>query len=282
MSDVSLEELDIDYHRQKYAAHISTVNPETAAYFTRQALQTHSLVIKNALNEAETSAVMIAQNLSEQARYYILYGVARRLSMMRVSYSEILRCIPTDRTEPLNADETATVERDINIIYINIRGALDNYAWCLLHQTTTDKTRKLAPAKVGLFAKEFMADANLADLRPKLSDFSAWHTELKDRRDPAAHRIPLSVPPCVLNPEEASRYAALSLQIFTAKSEQDRNALNAQQRKIGTFSPYFVHHPDVPGTPIYPTLPQDIANLMKIVKLVHTQLAIDLCLSAMA
>jgi hypothetical protein len=93
----------------------------------------------------------------------------------------------------------------------------------------------------------------------------------------------LSVPPCVLNPEEeAARYAALELQIFTAKSEQDRNALKAQQRKIGTFSPYFVHHPDVPGTPIYPTVPQDIANLIKIIKLVHTELAIDLCLSAMA
>ena len=199
MSDVILEELDIDYHLPEYVTHIAAVNKKTAMYFTHQAQQTHSLVVKNALNNAQTSAVMIAQNLSEQARPYILYGAARRLGMMRVSYCDILRCIATDRIEPLASDEAATVERDLNIIYINIRGVLDNYAWCLLHQTTTDKTRKLAPTKVGLFSKEFTADANLVDLRPKLCGFSAWHTELKGRRDPAAHRIPLSVPPCLLN-----------------------------------------------------------------------------------
>jgi hypothetical protein len=62
------EELDIDYHRQKYAAVIAAVNTKTATYFTHQALQSHSLVVKNALNDAQTSAVMIAQKLSEQAR----------------------------------------------------------------------------------------------------------------------------------------------------------------------------------------------------------------------
>lgn len=283
MSAVILEELDIDYHRQKYAAFITTVNTKTATYFTHQALQSHSLVVKNALNDAQTLAVMIAEKLSEQARYYILYGAARRLEMMRVSYCDILRCIATDRTEPLTSDEEATVERALNVIYINVRGVLDNYAWCLFHQTMTDKTRKLVPAKVGLFSKEFMADANLVDdLRPELRKFDAWHTELKDRRDPAAHRIPLSVPPCVLNPEEAARYAALEIQILTTKSEQDRNVLNAQQRKIGTFVPCFVHHPDVEGTAIYPTVPQDIANLIKIIKLVHAKLATNLLLSAIA
>jgi hypothetical protein len=62
------EELDIDYHRQKYAAVIAAVNTKTATYFTHQALQSHSLVVKNALNDAQTSAMMIAQKLSEQAR----------------------------------------------------------------------------------------------------------------------------------------------------------------------------------------------------------------------
>jgi hypothetical protein len=226
-------------------------------------------VVQNALNDAQTSAVMTAQNLSEQAKYYILYGAARRLGMMRVSYRGILRCIATDRTEPLAPDEAAAVERDLNIIYINVRGVLDNYAWCLYHQTTTDQTRKLAPVQVGLFSKKFMADPNLANLKPKLSGFSAWHTDLKNRRDPAAHRIPLFVPPACLNPEEQERYAALDTQIFATKSEREREVLNAQQRKIGTFMPCFVHHPDNGRTPIYPTVPQDIANLIKIINLVH-------------
>ena len=270
MNTVFLEELDISYHRQQYAAFIGSANANTAAYFTHQSLQNHSLVVKNALNRAQTTAVMTAENLSEQARYYILYGVARRLGMMRVSYSDILRCIATDRTEPLSSDEVVAVERDLNIIYINVRGVLDNYAWCLLHEITTDKARELAPMKVGLFSKDFMDDANLANLKPKLSGFSAWHTDLKKRRDPVAHRIPLYVPPAFLNPAEQERYAALEREIYVAKTEQCRNVLNAQQRKIGTFVPCFVHHPDEGGMEIYPTVPQDIANLIKIAKLVHT------------
>ena len=103
----------------------------------------------------------------------------------------------------------------------------------------------------------------------RISGFSAWHTDLKNRRDPAAHRIPLYVPPACLNPAEQERYAALERQIFAAKTEQCKDVLNAQQRKIGTFVPCFLHHPDEGRMEIYPTVPQDIANLIKITKLVH-------------
>jgi hypothetical protein len=271
-SDVStvLNELDISYHCKQYAAFTDSGNVDTAAYFIQEALENHSLVVKNALNCAQTAAVIIAGNLSGQAQYYILYGVARRLGMMRVAYSDILRCIATGRTEPLSSDEVAAAERDLNIIYINVSGVLDNYAWCLLHQITTDKMRNLHRRNVGLFSKDFMNDPNLADLKPKLSDFCTWHTDLKKRRDPAAHRIPLYVPPALLNPAEHERYATLEREISAAKTDQRRDELLAQQRKIGTFVPCFVHHPDEGGMKIYPTVPQDIANLIKIAKLVHT------------
>jgi hypothetical protein len=110
-------------------------------------------------------------------------------------------------------------------------------------------------------------------LKQKLINLGAWHTDLKNRRDPPAHRILLYVPPAILSPEEQERYAALDKQISGTKSEQERKVLSAQQRRIGTFMPYFIHHPDEGRMAIYPTVPQDIANLIKVAKLVPTVLA---------
>lgn len=270
----AMDQLDFEFHKQKYEPLAGTGNVETTAYFTHQALYNHSLVVHDALRDIQLTAATIAPTLSnEEAKFFILYGPGRRLGMIWVSYRDILEHIATDRTEPLPQDEVATVSRDLNVIYINIPGVLDNYALCLLHQVATDKTKKLPAVKVGLFSSEFMDDPNLDSLRPLLDEFSKWHKELKTRRDPAVHRIPLYVPPAALSSEEKDRYIELGEQIDEAtkiQNFQKYDELNAEQDRLGTFMPYFLHHPDEDIIPIYPTVPQDIANLIKIVNHVHT------------
>jgi hypothetical protein len=54
--------------------------------------------------------------------------VGRRLRMILVAYRSVFDTIAPDRKEPLPLNEMAAVSRDLNIIYINICGALDNYA----------------------------------------------------------------------------------------------------------------------------------------------------------
>lgn len=269
-----MDQLDFEYHRQQHEALAGTGNVETTAYFLCEALYIHSLVVLDALRDLQSTAATIAPTLSNQdARFFIRHGPGRRLGMIWVSYRYIVEHIATDRTEPLPQDEVATISRDLNVIYINIPGVLDNYAWCLFHQVATDKTKKLPRVKVGLFSSAFMDDPNLASLRPLLDEFGKWHKELKTRRDPAVHRIPLYVPPAALNPEEEDRYRELEDQIADAFNNQDFeqvDELSAQQGRIGTFKSYFLHHPDEDIIPIYPTVPQDIANLIKIVQHVHT------------
>ena len=269
-----MDQLDFEFHRQKYEALGGTVNVETTAYFMCEALNIHSLLVMDALRGVQYTAVTIAPILTNQeAKFFILYGPGRRLRMIWVSYRDILELIAPHRTEPLPQDEVGTISRDLNVIYINILGVLDNYAWCLFHQVATDKTKKLPPVRVGLFSSEFMDDPNLASLRPLLDEFGKWHKELKTRRDPAVHRIPLYVPPAVLNPEEVDRYRELEDQIadaFNSLNFEQVDELSAQQGRIGTFNSCFIHHPGEDTIPIYPTVPQDIANLIKIVKRVHT------------
>lgn len=268
-----MDQLDFEFHRRQYEVLAGTENAEATAYFMCEALDIHSLLVRDALRSVQYTAATIAPTLSnEEAKFFMLHGPGRRLGMIWVSYSNILDHIATDRIEPLPQDDVATISRDLNVIYINIPGVLDNYAWCLLHQVATDKTKKLPPVKVGLFSRDFMDDSNLTSLRPLLEEFGNWHKELKTRRDPAVHRIPLYVPPAVLNPEELDRYRELEDQIADAFNNQDFEQveeLNDQQGKIGTFMSCFLHHPDDDIIPIYPTVPQDIANLIKIVKRVH-------------
>lgn len=269
-----MDELDFEFHRKKYEALAGTESAAATAYFMCTALDIHSLLVRDTLRSVQYTAAIIAPTLSnEEARFFMLYGPGRRLGMIWVSYTDILDHIAADRKEPLSHDEVATVSRGLNVIYINIPGVLDNYAWCLLHQVATDKTKKLPAVKVGLFSSEFMDDPNLDLLRPLLDEFSKWHKELKTRRDPAVHRIPLYVPPAALNPKEEDQYRELEDQIADAFNNQNFeqvDELTAQQGRIGTFMSCFIHHPGEDIIPIYPTVPQDIANLIKIVNHVHT------------
>lgn len=269
----SMDDLDFEYHAAQYRKLAGNANDEVQKYFLHEAQEIHSLVVQDALRDLLLAAIGVLPALSrDQAKYFIRYGVGRRLRMMWVSYREILACITPNRPEPLSLDDVGSVSRDLNVIYINILGVLDNYAWCLLHEIGTPETKGLSPASVGLFSPKLLADANLGKLKPIVQQFQKWHAELRNRRDPVAHRIPLSVPPAVLSPEEIGRYEDLERLAIEAVNHRDfarAEELHSAQSKIGTFIPCFVHHPDEGPTPIYPTVPQDIANLIKIVKQLH-------------
>lgn len=268
--------LDFEHHLRIYQAHIGHGNSRNDEHFIHEAQSMHSLKVQDALRDSFVDAVSILESLqNKEADNYIRFGAARRLRMMWVSYREILSIIEPDRKEPLPGDDVSLVERDLNVIYINISGVLDNYAWCLLNEAATEPTKKLSRMHVGMFSSRFISDPNFEVLKPDIDRFSDWNKELKDKRDPAAHRIPLTVPPSVLNQEEGKRYKELHDAWIKASAEQqfdEADKYSDQQDSLGTFMPCFLHHPDEGVLPIYPTVPQDIANLVKISGIIHAYL----------
>jgi len=77
-----------------------------------------------------------------------------------------------------------------------------------------------------------------------------WNIDLKNRRDPSAHRIPLYVPPAVLNEAEAARHE----EIWTRKNGRvSTNAMPSLRMKsrLRTFRPHFFHDLAADGLPIY-------------------------------
>lgn len=266
------DDLDFAHHVKRYEGYTGHANLESDAFFTHEAQKHHSLVVQDALRDVFFDAARYADTLSDQnATYFMKFGVGRRLKMMWASYREILSHVPPDRTEPLSQDDVGVVSRDLNVIYINIHGVLDNYAWCLLHEVTTEAPKKVDKMSVGLFSSRIMSNPRFVDLKPKIDRYGDWNNELKKKRDPVAHRIPLYVPPAILNPEEAERYKEFcgAAMEATAKLEFEKaDEFHGRAERLGTFSPHFMHHPGDGALPIYPTVPQDIANLVKIARVI--------------
>jgi hypothetical protein len=229
----------------------------------------HALSVFNPLRDWSQKSIQIAQNLSnDNARYYMLYGAGRRLIMMFYAYQAITHIAYDQRTEPLSSDEQHTFSREINIIYMHLRGVLDNFAWCLLYERQPELEGTIHRNDVGLFSQKFRRQfAAFSEIEDEITVHDVWNEEVKKRRDPVAHRIPLYVPPAVITQEEAKTYQALNNRfndkLNSLKLDEADLAFDAMNT-IGTFFPYFVHHPDEPRIPIYPTIPTDMTHLIRI------------------
>ena len=146
--------------------------------------------------------------------------------------------------------------------------------------------------QTGLFSKELLKDPSMIDVALLVGGFEKWNDDLKTRRDPAAHRIPLSVPPSALNAADQKKAAEIDAEIVAARSEANEllavggnalpplekvSLLYSKLRRIGTFLPVFVHHPSEGAMKIYPTVPEDIGTMIRITRdlsvLIRTRLA---------
>jgi hypothetical protein len=186
--------------------------------------------------------------------------------MMWYAYRNVVvYSAPPDRLKPLSADESVELTRDLNVIYINILGTLDNLAWALLHEFAPEKA-KTTPSKIGLFNHCISKDDRFKRLSSVLDPHRDWSRDLANRRDPSAHRIPLTIPPQVLVHEDGAQifefprdfeHAAQSLDFARADEKLK------QTERIGRFVPYFIHDVENGPFPIYPTLPEDVAHTVE-------------------
>jgi hypothetical protein len=252
------------------------------AYCYRQAEHMHALSVCDAIRDVHIAAAMLSESVrNSEADFHLRFGVARRTKFIWLSLRRVLASIPPARTEPLIGDDLEEVARDLNVIYLNIRGALDNIASTIIDLFGSESSRNLPPIQISLFGQKLSKDENLSDIIKLIEPFRSWNKALSGRRDPAAHRIPLSVPPAILDPNSRKDYeaaiekyhAAFGGAVRAAQGGEDSlgqfekaRALFEETEKIGLFVPVFVHHPDDGLIPIYPTVPTDIAQLTKIAR----------------
>ncbi|MEX0643924.1 MAG: hypothetical protein WD076_01335 [Parvularculaceae bacterium] len=169
----------------------------------------------------------------------------------------------------------------MNVTYINIRGVVDNLAWALRYYLGKDEASDLSPADIDLFGKRFREKRFMQPIYGTIEPFRSWYVDLKKRRDPSAHRIPLALVPALLNPSDAEKHRQIETQIDSlshkALVELKRanhdgatalfsaiNDLREAQRNIGTFSPIFYHDLRELPAPLYPTVAQDVGTLIRL------------------
>ncbi len=250
-------------------------NAENDRYFDNQARENHIYGVNNALNQLLGDAAVLIElgGFTQTAEYFMRFGVLRRLRLMIAAFRNLQSIIMPDRKVPLTMEQSDEVCRDLNALYVNILGLLDNYAWTIVHQAGSPSTQAAKPLAISIFKRAFAADPALSSVALTLAPFSTWETEVKKRRNPAAHRMPLYVPPAGYEPEAVEALRDIDQLISTALREQDFDKMRDLQKKrerIGIFIPIFAHDPGEEINEIYPTLPQDLGQMVKIGRIAQT------------
>ncbi len=288
---ISNEQLEYQTHFSGYQQYLTGII-ENDFYWHFQAQDMHALHVLDAIRDLQVEVLALSGRVpNEEAATNLNFGAARRVRMIWGGFRHLYSLIRPDRSEPMMHDDVFEAARALNDIYIHTRGVLDNYAWVLVLLFGNVST--IRRTDVDLFGRRL--ESNLAlKIVDVLAPYRDWNREIKARRDPVAHRIPLSVPPSFFNEEDHAhflklndrysaavrRFSELALiqasqsDLDAASAEADR--LHEESQRVGRFSPIIVHDPKEGGTRIYPTVPQDIGTLVRVVRKLNERIASSL------
>lgn len=198
-----------------------------------------------ALQDLKSSHVHLGIQFDGQLGNHLIYGVCRRLDVIRRSLSNIFLCYPPSRTERLGEADLSNVQINLHAFCINVAGILDNWAWAfaLRHDLVDQVGGKFG---VGLF-KEKLASFFTQELSRQVDSMRDWHDlYLKEYRDALAHRIPLYIPPFVLYGDEVDTYKELEKQkndlLYSSRfNEKKYKEISKKLDQMGCAGDFFLH-----------------------------------------
>lgn len=198
---------------------------------------------------------------NEKAREYLVQGVGRRLRTLTRCINNIFAICPADRVEHLLQEELTDVNINLHAFFINIAGIFDNLGWVFVYENDlfgSTKDGKIDKNGVGLFNTKTQNHLNI-ELRNYLTSdpVKSWYADYsKNYRDSLAHRIPLYVPPSVLDESQAEDFEnieaekqTLNLRNFDELTKYDE--LLEKQKALGKASPFFAHSMHEGSRPVY-------------------------------
>ncbi len=267
-----LQDLTIEFYMRIKLALMRPGNEEDRRRLEYEAHYMHALALSDAVHGYSNKIMAVTQSLrAQEANYFLRYGALQRLMMIFHAFKRLVHLVPDDRRRPLNTDESRQLTIDLNAIYINLKGILDNYAWSILHETNPELARTIDQRRVHLFSNQILSQV-APEKRAQIFTHNEWDEQLRSRRNPSAHQIPLSVPPTVLTTEaDGHEYSRLHAEAMVAlgNGEFEITDRNFQRMEtMGTFVPCFRHHPGNGTMPIYPTLTNDVFHLLSITEIV--------------
>jgi hypothetical protein len=180
-----------------------------------------------------------------EAVEHLQRGFIVRHMMMQGSRLEI-RDKTIGRKEPLDPYLARDLAIHLNAYYLNLRGALDNLAWAATYEfalrANVDESDYESRRFCSPIGEQFRVA--LSTSRPKaaalLNTFLPWMRDIARFRDPAAHRIPLTLVSSFLTTDDQEKARDLRARAVEALRAQDIRTwsnLMHEASSLGQFAP---------------------------------------------
>lgn len=191
-----------------------------------------------------------------RAQEFARHGFPRRLTVMARCITNVFDRIPPDRTGVPSRDALSDATINIQSFVFNTFGAIDNLAWIWVSETgqKRDDGTPIAKNHVGLGPSNSAVRGTLSqDFQDYLKTLHEWFCHLAGLRHALAHRIPLYIPPYVVEANDVATYKDFEAKMMEAGvkgdfAEYDR--LSAEQLRLGRFRPWVQHSFEEGAKPI--------------------------------
>ena len=218
-------------------------------YFTDEALAQLRAEVATVPNKlaALQERYLLRGFQNERAKEFAQNGYVRRLNVLARCIENVFALIPPERTEPVERDVRRDAEIQIQASVFNVFGAADNLAWIWVSEKGIRRANgsEIPHTRIGLRPANEEVRALLPQaLRDYVAGFDAWFDAIDNYRHALAHRIPLYIPPFMVDPAEADRYQALEQAknaALLAGNLPEHGRLRAEQATLEFFRPWMQH-----------------------------------------
>jgi hypothetical protein len=206
-----------------------------------------------AYQEQERDSALLARHLKGQAdlaspaaRHHLSGGFNRRLLMLATGRRAIEAITHSPRDAPIGAHRAMELGIQLNAYYLNLCGALDNLAWAMQYEwDVLPGVKETGPGrqKCGLFTPAFTRALTIArpQLASALESHRDWYDDLRDLRDPAAHRVPLYAIPGYMTEADAVECRQLQATAVAKGHAGDHHGMMQLMHRstmLGGYAPY--------------------------------------------
>ncbi len=216
-----------------------------------------------------TNAFLVRDYLSDIAKEYAHHGVCRRLATLAQCITQIYALLPPNLDEVPPRAVLLDTTVFIQAFVFNAYGILDNLAFVWVNEKNISKPdgQPLPKGQVGLTRdKKIVRHSFSAEMQTYLAERDPWLAHLENFRHSLGHRIPLYIPPYVVDPAKFGLYKDLELRMNDALYRGDldeRTRLEVEQNALIRFRPLMKQSFGDPTPPVvfHPQVLADFATV---------------------
>lgn len=209
---------------------------------------------------------------TEGAYEYSRHGLSRRIGALQHTLERTFSILPPDIRGFADKYARKDAEAFVQCFLVNVYGALDNIAriWCIETNVRSAKGDPIPDGMIGFGPKNTLVRKSLPEnIRVYLEGCDSWFRYLESYRHAVAHRIPVYIPPSVLNDKEAAEFDRIESAIVQANKVGDFvrwSKLIDEQKTLGRFAPVIMHSFGESARPValHAQMIADIATVVEI------------------